>query len=96
MENTDDCRLINASPFAKAYSFGDSSLDIYRGKFPKSIVTDRKRFGITRDELYEALKAENIQTKEYFYPAVHMQKAYFSLGVKYKGKLPVTEKAADR
>ncbi len=59
------------------------------------IFIDAKQFGMTRDELYEALKAENIQTKKYFYPAVHMQKAYFLLGLDYNGKLPVTEKAAE-
>ncbi|MFH1093411.1 MAG: DegT/DnrJ/EryC1/StrS family aminotransferase [Candidatus Omnitrophota bacterium] len=60
------------------------------------IFIDGKRFGMTRDELYEALKAENIQTRKYFYPAVHMQKAYFYLSSSYIGKLPVTEKAAEQ
>ncbi len=58
------------------------------------IFIDEERFGMSRDDLYEALKAENIQTKKYFYPAVHMQRAYFAYGLKYSGKLPVTEKAA--
>ena len=60
------------------------------------VFIDKERFGMSRDDLYEALKAENIQTKKYFYPVVHMQKAYLKLGFKYIGKLPVTEKAAEQ
>ena len=58
------------------------------------IFIDEERFGMTRNSLYQALKAENIETKKYFYPAVHMQKAYFALKSEYAQKLPVTEKAA--
>jgi dTDP-4-amino-4,6-dideoxygalactose transaminase len=60
------------------------------------IFIDKKRFGMSRDALSEALKAENIQTKKYFYPAVHLQKAYFSFRDQYEGKLPITEKAAQQ
>jgi dTDP-4-amino-4,6-dideoxygalactose transaminase len=31
---------------------------------------------MTRDEVYAALKGEGIQTKRYFYPAVHMQTVF--------------------
>ncbi len=58
------------------------------------IFIDEEQFGMKRDDLYEALKAENIETKKYFYPAVHMQKAYFTLKSEYAQKLPITEKAA--
>jgi dTDP-4-amino-4,6-dideoxygalactose transaminase len=58
------------------------------------IFIDEERFGMSRDKLYEALKAENIETKKYFYPAVHMQEAYRAFREAYKGKLPVTEKAS--
>ncbi len=53
------------------------------------IFIDREKFGLTRDELYLALKAENIQTKKYFYPPVHWQTAYRQYRVQ---SLPVTEK----
>jgi dTDP-4-amino-4,6-dideoxygalactose transaminase len=59
------------------------------------IFIDEKRFGMSRDTLYEALEAENIETKKYFYPAVHMQKAYRAFREEYEGKLPVTEKASE-
>jgi dTDP-4-amino-4,6-dideoxygalactose transaminase len=54
------------------------------------IFIDEKRFGMSRDKLYEALKEENIETKKYFYPAVHMQEAYRAFREAYEGKLPVT------
>ncbi|MFH1678712.1 MAG: DegT/DnrJ/EryC1/StrS family aminotransferase [Candidatus Omnitrophota bacterium] len=58
------------------------------------IFINEERFGMSRDDLYEALKAENIQAKKYFFPAVHMQKAYFICRPEYEGRLPVTEKAS--
>ncbi|MFH1415709.1 MAG: DegT/DnrJ/EryC1/StrS family aminotransferase, partial [Elusimicrobiota bacterium] len=59
-----------------------------------AIFVDEEKFGMSRDNLYAALNAENIQTKKYFYPAVHMQKAYRRQGLKYRGDLPVTERAS--
>ena len=40
------------------------------------------------------MKEHQIQAKKYFYPALHRQKVYEELGMGYRGKLPVTEKAA--
>ena len=48
----------------------------------------------TRDEVYEHLKKRQIQAKKYFYPALHRQQVYETLGRPYRGKLPVTEAAA--
>jgi dTDP-4-amino-4,6-dideoxygalactose transaminase len=58
------------------------------------IFIDEQRFGMSRDKLCEALEAENIETKKYFYPAVHLQEAYRAFREGYEGKLPVTEKAS--
>ena len=41
------------------------------GNYFVLFITDRARRG--RDEVYQALKASGIQTKRYFYPAVHKQ-----------------------
>ena len=41
-----------------------------------SILIDAKKFGLSRDQLYRALTAENIIVKKYFYPPVHEQKAF--------------------
>jgi len=50
--------------------------------------------GVTRDTLHGWLKEEGIQTKRYFYPAVHEMIAYRKWGRKYIGRLPVAEKAS--
>jgi dTDP-4-amino-4,6-dideoxygalactose transaminase len=41
-----------------------------------SITVDSKRFGLDRDQLAAALLAERIDTRKYYYPAVHRQTAY--------------------
>ena len=41
-----------------------------------SIIIDPEIAGISRDAIAIALEKENIITKKYFYPPVHMQKAY--------------------
>ena len=51
---------------------------------------------VARDELYDLLKQKGIHGKKYFYPAVHLQKAYAQLRGRYKGRLPVTERAASQ
>ena len=58
-----------------------------------SIVIDPELIGIGRDILAIALKSENIDTRKYFYPPVHMQKAF-----KFHGRdgLNVTEKISSR
>lgn len=40
------------------------------------IFVNAQEYGVTRDELYEALLLENIQTKKYFYPPLHRQTAF--------------------
>ncbi|MFN3743025.1 MAG: DegT/DnrJ/EryC1/StrS family aminotransferase, partial [Anaerolineales bacterium] len=41
-----------------------------------SITIDAEAFGLTRDEVALALDAENIDTRKYYYPPIHRQKAY--------------------
>lgn len=54
-----------------------------------SITFDSDAFGLTRDELAQALAAENIDTRKYYEPPVHRQTAYQSF---YDGRpLPNTE-----
>lgn len=50
------------------------------------IIIDKKEFGMNRDELQNALNEENIMTKKYFYPPVHLINAY-----KTDLSLPVSE-----
>ncbi len=41
-----------------------------------SIVVDPKAFGLTRNDLALCLEAENIETRKYYDPTVHLQTAY--------------------
>lgn len=51
-----------------------------------------EEFELTRDQLVEALKAENIDTRNYYSPPLHLQTTYKQYKEKYEGKLPITEK----
>jgi dTDP-4-amino-4,6-dideoxygalactose transaminase len=56
------------------------------------IFIDEKKFKLSRDELFLKLREKNIQTKKYFHPPIHLQRAYS----KYKNQnLPITIKAAN-
>ncbi len=72
---------------------------------PHDVVTTGNYFVIfvdetagprSRNELYDLLRANGIQSKKYFYPAVHLQQAYTHLRGRYEGRrlLPITERAA--
>ena len=41
-----------------------------------SVLVDHESCGLSRDQLAQALLAENIETKKYFYPPLHKQKLY--------------------
>jgi len=50
--------------------------------------------GVSRDDLHGGLRENGIQTKRYFYPAVHDMTAYRFWRRRFPGKLSVAEKAA--
>ncbi|MEV0728054.1 DegT/DnrJ/EryC1/StrS family aminotransferase [Polymorphospora sp. NPDC050346] len=56
-----------------------------------SLTIDPARFGIDRDTLVVALRAENVPTRNYFDPPVHRQTAYRQVA---SGPLPNTEARA--
>ncbi len=41
-----------------------------------AIQINPKEFELSRDKLYDALEAENVMTKKYFFPAIHQQSAF--------------------
>ena len=55
------------------------------------ITVDEKEFGLSRDELSRTLAEENIETRSYYNPPVHLQTAYRQFATE---SLPVTEKLA--
>jgi dTDP-4-amino-4,6-dideoxygalactose transaminase len=58
-----------------------------------TVIVDEADFGIDRDTLVQALKAERIDTRPYFWPPVHRQTAYADLDT---GELPVTDWVSSR
>lgn len=60
-----------------------------------SITIDAGAFGISRDELALVLDAENIQTRKYYDPPVHLQEAYRQFAPPARA-LPNTELLAQR
>ena len=57
-----------------------------------SFLVDDRTFGIGRDDLCLALKAEGVMTRKYFDPPVHRQKAYREYLPGHEGRLPNTER----
>ena len=55
------------------------------------ITIDEDQFGLSRDQLMAALAAENIETRSYYNPPVHLQTSYRHFA---GHDLPVTEKLA--
>ncbi|MGH9213547.1 MAG: DegT/DnrJ/EryC1/StrS family aminotransferase [Acidimicrobiales bacterium] len=60
-----------------------------------TVIVDQTDFGIGRDALVRALKAEGIDTRPYFWPPVHRQQAYAHLAAE-TGELPATDWVSSR
>jgi dTDP-4-amino-4,6-dideoxygalactose transaminase len=60
-----------------------------------SIHVTSEAFGMTRDALAESLRAENIETKKYFYPPLHQQTLYSRFHEPERNDLSPTEYVAD-
>lgn len=59
------------------------------------IFVDSEQYGITRDQLYEKLKAANILGRRYFYPLISEFEPYRHLPSAKKENLPVAHRLAD-
>lgn len=59
-----------------------------------ALLVDGSAFGLTADELGHALEAEGIDTRRYYHPPVHLQKAYTDEPP--RRPLPVTMTAAEQ
>jgi dTDP-4-amino-4,6-dideoxygalactose transaminase len=60
-----------------------------------SIHVTSEAFGLTRDALAQSLRAENIETKKYFYPPLHQQTLYSGFHEPERNDLSQTEYVAD-
>lgn len=59
-----------------------------------SVLVDEDAFGLTRDQLAQALQAENVDTRKYHDPPVHTHQTYRHLYGRYRGALPVTDRVS--
>lgn len=60
------------------------------------IAVDPDAFGLTRDELHAALRAEGVVARKYFWPLCSANLAYRHLPSARPGRLPVAERVAAR
>ncbi len=60
------------------------------------ILVDGDAYGMSRDELYEALKEFNIFTRKYFYPLCSKFPCYAALPSADPGNLPVAERVSSQ
>jgi dTDP-4-amino-4,6-dideoxygalactose transaminase len=61
-----------------------------------SLLIDETEFGLSRDDLSTALRAENIDTRKYHHPPVHTHRSYRPLYPRWRDALPVTDVVACR
>lgn len=59
------------------------------------ILIDAKKYGKTRDEVYEELKRHNIYGRRYFYPLISQFPTYRGLESAHPGNMPVAEKVTE-
>lgn len=58
------------------------------------ILIDENKYGMSRDELYEKLKEDNILTRRYFYPLISNFEPYRDLPSAVAENLPIANKAS--
>ena len=59
------------------------------------IFVDAEKYGMTRDELYEKMKAQNVLGRRYFYPLISTFSTYRGLPSAAPENLPLAHKMAD-
>lgn len=60
------------------------------------IFVDAEQYGMTRDELYEKMKAENVYGRRYFYPLITAFEPYRDYPTAAASNLPIATKVADQ
>lgn len=59
------------------------------------IFVDKEKYGLSRDELYEKLKANGVLGRRYFYPLISTFSTYRNLPSASRDNLPIAYKMAD-
>lgn len=60
------------------------------------IFVDAEQYGMTRDELYEKMKAENVYGRRYFYPLITAFEPYRDYPSAHAANLPLATKIAEQ
>jgi dTDP-4-amino-4,6-dideoxygalactose transaminase len=60
------------------------------------IFVDAKQYGMSRDALYEKMKAENVYGRRYFYPLITAFEPYRDYPTAAASNLPIATKIADQ
>ena len=74
-------------------SFNSDAIKLNYSYFP--VFVDEKRYGITRDALYDKLKSSGVFGRRYFYPLITDFEPYRNCPSASKENLPVANKIAD-
>lgn len=79
----------------KGIRFFDDIMGVKHNYSYFPIFVDAEQYGMTRDELYEKMKAANVYGRRYFYPLITDFDPYKDLPSAQKENLPVANKIAD-
>lgn len=86
------CNMLDTIPGIQYFS-APGNVEWNHSYYPVLLSPD---FPISRDDLYDALKAENIYSRRYFYPLISSFSMYRHLPSAQPGKMPVAEDIAQR
>lgn len=80
----------------KGIRFFDDMVGVRHNYSYFPIFVDAEQYGMTRDELYEKMKAENVYGRRYFYPLITTFEPYRDYPSAAEANLPIATKVADR
>lgn len=81
-------------PIVDSFNFKHSTLNIQLNYSYFPIFVDEERYGISRDALYEKMKANNVLGRRYFYPLITDFDPYKNIPSANPSNLPVANKIA--
>ena len=82
-------------PIVDSFNFKHSTLNIQLNYSYFPIFIDAATYGLTRDELYEKMRANNVLGRRYFYPLISTFSPYNMYPSAVKENLPNAHKMAD-
>ena len=80
----------------KGIRFFDDMVGVRHNYSYFPIFVDAEEYGMTRDELYEKMKAENVYGRRYFYPLITAFEPYRDYPTAAASNLPIATKVADQ